>query len=201
MRFAIQSGRFGLPLEVVAVGGQHFPHYRPAYRETYYKERATGGGTVQDALTHIINAAEWLVGPVDDLVADLQHQLLPGVDVEDTVHIITRHGNTMGSFSHNQHQAPNENTITVVCQRGVVRFEYHNCRWRWAEKPGDDWHDETFGPLERDSLFIEQARAFLCAVEGAAEPLCSLAEATQTLRVNLAILASAEKRAWQTVTT
>ena len=31
---------------------------------------------------------------------------------------------------------------------------------------------------------------------GVTPPLCSLAEAAQTLHVNLAILASAEKRAW-----
>ena len=59
----IRSGRFGEPVQIVATCGQHFPHYRPAYRDTYYRDRRTGGGAVQDALTHIINAGEWLVGP------------------------------------------------------------------------------------------------------------------------------------------
>ncbi len=52
MRDAIASGRFGKPLEVVVVAGQHFPTYRPAYRDIYYRDRATGGGAIQDALTH-----------------------------------------------------------------------------------------------------------------------------------------------------
>ena len=43
MRRAIQSGRFGRPVELVAVCGQHFPTYRPAYRTIYYRDRATGG--------------------------------------------------------------------------------------------------------------------------------------------------------------
>src|SRR5262245_30733004 len=64
MRQALKSGRFGAPLEVIATGGQHFPTYRPAYRETYYVDRKTGGGAIQDALTHVINLGEWFVGPV-----------------------------------------------------------------------------------------------------------------------------------------
>jgi predicted dehydrogenase len=199
MSGAIRSGRFGEPVQVVAVSGQHFPLYRPAYRTIYYNDRATGGGAVQDALTHVLNAAEWLVGPVTRLTADIGHQVLEGVTVEDTVHVLTRHGTVMGSFSLNQHQAPNESTITVVGTRGTARFEFHNARWRWATEPGGEWTDEPAGPLERDTLFVRQANAFLDAVEGTAAPLCTLADARQTLAVNLAVLRSAEYGGWETI--
>ncbi|HUY93053.1 MAG TPA: Gfo/Idh/MocA family oxidoreductase [Pirellulales bacterium] len=199
MREAIVGGRFGEPLEIVATSGQHFPLYRPAYREIYYKDRATGGGAVQDALTHVINAAEWLVGPVDRLAADIDHQALAGVTVEDTVHVLTRHGRVMGAFSLNQHQAPNESTITVVCAKGTARFEYHQSRWRWMTEPGGEWRDEPVGPLERDTLFVRQAEAFLACLSGAAAPACTIDEAVQTLRVNLGILAAAEQGRWQTI--
>ena len=199
MRDAVRAGRFGEPVQVVAVRGQHFPLYRPAYRTIYYNDRATGGGAVQDALTHVLNAAEWLVGPITRLTADVAHQVLNGVTVEDTAHVLTRHGTVMGSFSLNQHQAPNESTITVVCTRGTARFEFHNMRWRWATEPGGDWTDEPAGPLERDTLFIRQANAFLDAVEGTAAPLCTLADARQTLAVNLATLRSAERGGWETI--
>lgn len=199
MRDAIRSGRFGRPVQLVAVGGQHFPHYRPAYRTIYYRDRATGGGAVQDALTHLVNAAEWLVGPVTRLTADVGHQVLEGVTVEDTAHVLTRHGAVMGSFSLNQHQAPNETTITGVCTSGTVRFEYHNCRWRWATEPGGEWTDESAPPLERDTLFVRQSHAFLDAVEGTTAPLCTLAEAAQTLAVNLAALRTATCGGWETI--
>jgi predicted dehydrogenase len=203
MREAIASGRFGQPLELVAVGGQHFPTYRPAYRDIYYKDRATGGGAIQDALTHIVNAGEWLVGPVTRLVADAAHQRLEGVSVEDTVHVLARHRfqdqpDVLASYSLNQHQAANENTITVVCERGTVRFEGHENRWRWLTTPGEAWHDEQHPPLERDAMFIAQANQFLDAVEGLRPVACSLAEGLQTLRVNLAALASVDG-GWQTI--
>jgi predicted dehydrogenase len=199
LRAAVWEGRFGSPLQIVAVAGQHFPTYRPAYRQIYYRDRATGGGAVQDALTHVINAGEWLVGATDQLVADAAHQALEGVDVEDTVHVITRHGNILGSYSLNQHQAPNEVTITVVCRQGTARFEYHRQRWRWISECGGAWTDESVGALERDTLFVHQANQFLDVLEGKQPPLCSLDEAVQTLRVNLAILRSIESRQWERV--
>ncbi len=199
MRKALLEGRFGAPVHVVATCGQHFPTYRPAYREIYYKDRATGGGAIQDALTHILNASEWLVGPIDRLVCDAAHQVLEGVAVEDTVNLLARHGRALASYSLNQHQAPNEVTITVVCERGTARFEGHAMRWRWMEKPEESWHDVPFEPLERDALFVTQAQGFLDAVDGLAPPLCTLEQGLQTLRVNLAALASAEQGTWQEV--
>lgn len=199
MREAIVNGRFGKPVEIVVTAGQNFPTYRPAYRDTYYTDHATGGGAIQDALTHLFNAGEWLVGKIDRLVADAAHQVLEGVAVEDTVHVLARHGDVLGSYSLNQHQAPNETTITVVCQRGTARWESHTQQWRWKVEPEKPWHIEPLWPMERDGAFTDQAKFFLDAASGLGQPLCSLAEGLQTLRVNLAALASVQSGQWQSV--
>ncbi|HVC95758.1 MAG TPA: Gfo/Idh/MocA family oxidoreductase [Pirellulales bacterium] len=199
MRQAICEGRFGRPVELVAVAGQHFPTYRPAYRTIYYADRASGGGAIQDALTHLVNAGEWLLGPMDRLVVDARHQLLEDVDVEDTVHVLARHGPALASYALNQYQAPNEATITVVCQRGTARFESHRQRWRWMMEPGESWSDEHHDAVARDTMFIAQAHAFLDAVEGRIPPPCTLDEGLQTLRVNLAALASLQDQQWKAV--
>lgn len=199
MRDAIVGGRFGKPVEVTVTAGQHFPFFRPAYRDIYYKDRKTGGGAIQDALTHTVNAVEWMVGPVDRLMADAAHQVLADVSVEDTVHVITRHGGVMGSMALNQHQAPNESTITVVCTQGTARWEAHLNRWRWTTRPDEPWHDETFPPVERDTHFVNQAHAFLDAVEGKRPVLCTFEEGVQTLRVNLAMLASSDAPPWRPI--
>jgi predicted dehydrogenase len=197
MREAVASGRFGRPLELVAVAGQDFAVLRPAYRATYYTRRASGGGAVQDALTHLLNAGEWLVGPIDQVVAHAAHLKIDGVDVEDTVHVLARHGGVLANYALNQHQAPNETTITVVCERGTVRFEAHAGRWRSCERAGEPWadHGRASAP-ERDAPFIRQAHSFLDATEGKLQPLCTLEEGVQTLRVNLATLDSIETGRW-----
>jgi predicted dehydrogenase len=198
MREAVVSGRFGRPVELVAVCGQNFPTYRPAYRDTYYANRVTGGGAIQDALTHLLNAGEWLIGPIDRLVADAAHRVLADVEVEDTVHLLARHGEVLASYSLNQHQAPNEVTLTVICENGVVRWESHLHRWRWVNHVDEPWNDEPHDPPPRDAAFIAQAHAFLDACAGQMPPLCSLQEGLQTLRVNLAALASVDSGSWQT---
>ena len=194
MKETIDSRRFGNPVQIVSTCGQHFPTYRPAYREIYFADRTTGGGAVQDSITHILNAGEWLVGPIQSLVADTAHQILDGVDVEDTVHILTRQGPVMGCYALNQYQAPNEITVTVVCERGAVRWEVHNHRWRWMVEPGGDWSDVQFEVQERDVPYLRQAEVFLDALEGGTEVHCSLDEGIQALKVNLAVLRSADQR-------
>ncbi len=197
MRQELLSERWGAPVQIVATCGQHFPTYRPAYRQIYYADRRQGGGAVQDALTHVINAAEWLVGPVERLAADTAHQVLPGVEVEDTVHVLTRHGSVMGCFSLNQHQSPNEVTLTVVCRKGTVRFEFHRHRWRWMVDPDAGWTDESFPLGDRDDLFVRQASEFLDRLDDHRTMRCPLDDAHQTLRVNRAILRSADSACWQ----
>ena len=197
MRYALASGRLGAAVQVVAVFGQNFPFYRPAYREIYYRDRSTGGGALQDALTHVINAGQWLVGPVTDVIADAAHLVLDGVTVEDTVHMMARHSKVLANYSLNQHQSVNEGALTVICERGMFRYETHHGRWSWADHPEAPWHIEPTEPLQRDEIFRRQADAFPDAVEGKSPPLCSLQEGLQTLRVNVAALRSLETRRWE----
>jgi predicted dehydrogenase len=193
MRGALLSGRFGKPLQIVSMSGHHFPSARPAYPQTYFADRDKGGGAIQDALTHSLNAGEWLVGPIDRVTVDAAHQSLAGVNVEDTVHLVARHGPVMGAYVLNQYQMPEEFHITVACEGGTIRYEPGHHRWRWMDSPGGAWHDEALRPLERDDWFTLQANQFLDVVQGKDDPLCALREGLQTLRVNLAALRSLER--------
>lgn len=200
MREAVRSGRFGKPLEMVAVSGQDFAFYRPAYRSTYYARRDSGGGAVQDALTHVLDAGQWLVGPIDRLVADAAHRKVEGVEVEDTVHVIARQGDVLANYALNQHQAPNESTITVVCDRGTVRFEMHAGRWQSCVHANEGWTEN--GPAiapDRDAPFIRQADAFLDAIEGKGPPPCTLDEGLRALQANLAVLESIDSGRWVSI--
>lgn len=197
MRQAIVEGRFGRPLQVISVSGQHFPTYRPAYASTYFTKHATGGGTIQDALTHLVNAAQWIVGPMTHLTADVSQYRLKDTQVEDTAHIMARHGDVMAVYAQNQHQAPNETSLTIVCERGTTRMEVHRSQWMWQTDPQDQWHVEPCPLNSRDDWFERQSRAWLDVLDKKASPLCSLQEAYQTLVVNeAALVSSREDRRW-----
>lgn len=198
-REIIQRGTYGNAVQVVFSGGQHFPLYRPDFQRIYYARSVTGGGAMQDALTHMMNAAEWLVGPATSVTADVDRLVLQGVDVEDSVHVLTRHTRVMGSYSLNQHQAANEGRLTVHCTSGSIRIDFGDQQLLIAGKPGDDWEVVESWSLERDDLFVAQANAFLNHVSGKAEASCSVADAAQTLKVMLFALEAAATQTWRTL--
>lgn len=196
MRDAIRSGEFGRVVQVQVVAGQHFPFYRPAYREIYYADPKQGGGLIQDMLPHSLNAVEWIAGPATRVVVDASHEVLPGVEVEDTVNLLTRHGDVRASFTVNQHQPVNETVITAHCENGSARWILLEGSWLSATEPGGEWIERESHQHERDDYYILQANAFLDFLEGESPPLCPLEDGIATLRSVLAILESREAGLW-----
>ena len=188
----LANGELGPVKQAVVTSGSPFHLLRPSYAQSYYRDHATGGGAVQDGMTHIANWVESVLGPTDTVLCDSAHQALPDVEVEDTVHLMARHADVLVSYAFNQFQAPQENSIQFNATRGSVRIELHRQRWgvfRAGEKEWT-WHPGT--SAQRDDHFTNQAHAFLDQIEGKPPRLCSLPAAEQTLRFNLAALASAQ---------
>lgn len=187
----LRQGALGKPLQASVVAGQHFPTFRPAYREIYYNRHDTGGGAIQDAFTHLANAVEWLIGRTENVFCHAAHLALDGVSVEDTVSVTARNGTALVSYSMNQFQAPNETTLQIHCERGSVKIELHEQRWGVFRHGAENWENHAAPVTHRDDLFVAQAEAFLDGMDGKPNPLCTLDDAVQTLRVNLAALESA----------
>mgnify|MGYP002624055740 CR=1 FL=1 len=196
LRELMAEANLGLPKQITYLGGQHFPTFRPAYREIYYARHESGGGAIQDALTHSVNAVEWLAqSPIVALFAHADHQVLDGVEVEDTVNLTARLANkALASFSINQFQAPNEQTFTFHFEKGSLRSETHNRRVGIFRHGESDWTWHPVPTEERDSQFTRQAAMFLDAIDGKETPLATLEEGIQTLRVNIAALKSVRTR-------
>ncbi len=189
----LESGELGDLLQVTVTSGQHFPTFRPAYREIYYTRHETGGGAIQDAATHHFNMLQFLAGEFDWVFCDAGHQALEGVQVEDTVHVCGRTGGgkTMVSLTLNQFMAPNESYAQFNCRGGSLRLNFHEQRYGTMRHGDDTWTWSNPGTLERDDLFREQARSFLNAAAHREPVRCTLDEAEHTLKINLAALHSA----------
>lgn len=190
-RSFLQDGGLGRPMQATVAGGQHFPAFRPDYRKIYYAHHRTGGGAIQDALTHFVHAVEWLLGPTDTVFCDASRQCLEGVEVEDTVNAVARNGEVMVGYTYNQFQAANETSMWVHCERGSVVVEFHRQRWGVLRQGEEKWTWYEAPVPDRDTLFVAQANAFLDRIAGAAVDLCGLEEAARTLAFNLAALESA----------
>lgn len=192
----LEAGEIGKLLQVNVVSGQHFPTFRPAYREIYYRDRKTGGGAIQDAATHTFNLVHYLAGRFDWVFCDYAHQALEGVDVEDTIHLTGRcqHGQVMVNISLNQFMAPNETRCMFNGEKGTLQLQMPEHRWGIYRHGDSEW---TWSPplvTERDELFRLQAQAFLRACTAGEPVLCDIDDALHTLKVNLAALRSAGQR-------
>ena len=192
-RSFLHGGAFGPVRHVSVATGHHFPAARPAYREIYYRDHAQGGGAIQDALTHLANCVEWVLGPTARVFCDAAHQVLEGVEVEDTVALTARNGGAIVAYALNQFQAPTEVGLDFHCAGGSVRVELHAQRWGTYAQGAGGWTWHAAPVPERDVLFIAQAHGFLDGCEGRPNPTCTLEEGIQTLRFNLAAL-----RSWRT---
>ncbi len=192
----LTEGRIGKLLQVTYAGGQHFPTYRPAYREIYYARRETGGGAVQDAATHMFDLMQHLVGRFNTVFCDYGHQALEGVEVEDTVHVTARAADhrVMVSLALNQFMAPNESFLQLNGDRGSLRLHLHEHRYAILNHGDDQWQWSETLVNDRDDLFRRQAESLLAAARGEASLPCTLDDARHTLRINLAALASAGQR-------
>ena len=188
----LRNESLGTIRHVVAHSGQHFPAFRPAYARTYFGDHRTGGGAIQDGLTHIANWIESVIGPTDSVFCDCAHQVLADVTVEDTVNVCARHGDILVSYAFNQFQAPNEATLQFNAIGGSVKIELHRQRWGFLRLGDSEWTWSEPGQLDRDANFIAQANSLLDQTEGSPSRLCSLEAAKQTLHFNLAALASAK---------
>jgi predicted dehydrogenase len=190
----LRKGELGRVHQAFAISGQDFAFLRPAYQEVYYRDHATGGGAIQDALTHLVNCVECLIGPTESVYCDADHLSLPGVEVEDTVAAIARNGSTIVSYSLNQFQAPNETSLQLNAELGSIRIEFGSNRWGVLAKGAGDWSWTVHPVHGADALFVAQANGFLDQCEGNGSALASLEEGIQAVAFNVAAFESWEKK-------
>lgn len=201
VRERLAAGDIGALHQISVTAGQHFPTFRPAYRDIYYTRHETGGGAVQDAATHLFDLIQYLAGPLDWVFCDNAHQELAGVDVEDTVHVLGRAGGgkVLVSLALNQFMAPNETHVQLNGARGSLAIRFHEQRAGLYRLGDAEWQWTESLVKERDDLFRAQAKNFLAALRGESTPLCSLEDGIRALKINLAALQSGRERAVQII--
>jgi hypothetical protein len=89
MQKEIAAGAIGEPVRASLQAGQWLPDWRPArdYRETYSAKAAQGGGVIFD-LIHEIDAARWLLGDFDQVLAIGGKRSRLEIDAEDVAAIL-----------------------------------------------------------------------------------------------------------------
>lgn len=199
-RQLIQSNALGKILTVHAHWGEYLPQWHPweDYRQSYAARADLGGGVIV-TLTHPLDYLRYLLGDVEALWSFNGHLSPLEVDVEDVAEIGLRFaGGAVGGVHVNYFQRPPVHRLEIVGTDGTLRWDNADALLHLSKSPASfgSYSDqppapvmETFPPpegFERNQLFVAQTRHFLEIARGESEPVCSLADGVQALRLALA---------------
>jgi predicted dehydrogenase len=190
----LQSGAIGRPLSARAHWGEYLPGWHPweDYRQGYSARRDLGGGVVL-TLCHPLDYLRWLLGDVQALWAFTAQLSELDLDVEDMAEIGLRFQNGLLASVHLDYcQRPPSHYLEIVGTQGVLCWDNADgsVRLALAGQPDEQVFAAPPG-LERNTMFLEQMRHFLEVARGKAQPLCTLDDGVEALRLCLAIHASA----------
>ena len=182
----------GEPISARAHWGEYLPNWHPweDYRQGYAARPELGGGVVL-TLSHPLDYLRWLLGEVDSLWAFTSQKGLH-MPVEDLAEIGLRFQNgTIGSLHLDYDQRPPSHTLEIIGTRGTLRWDNADGIVRLAQVGPDGtagaW--QSYPPptgFERNWMFLEELRHFFKVIRGETEPICTLQDGIQALRLALA---------------
>lgn len=205
-RELIQSEVLGKILTAHAHWGEYLPQWHPweDYRQSYAARSDLGGGVIV-TLTHPLDYLRYLLGDVESLWSFDGHISPLEVDVEDVAEIGLKFRNgVVGGVHVNYFQRPPVHRLEIVGTNGTLRWDNADGILNFYKFPAPfgSYSDnppapvmESFSPpegFERNQLFVAQTRHFIEIVRGEAEPICSLEDGVQVLRLALAAYKSQE---------
>jgi predicted dehydrogenase len=196
----IQTNVLGKILTVHAHWGEYLPQWHPweDYRRSYAARADLGGGVIV-TLTHPFDYLRFLLGDVESLWSFNGHISPLEVDVEDIAEIgLKFKSGAVGGVHLNYVQRPPTHRLEIVGTEGTLRWDnadgiLHHYR---MPAPFGSFSDnppapviESFAPpegFERNQLFVAQMRHFIETTRGESEPICTLEDGIQALRLALA---------------
>ena len=194
----LHNGGIGKVLAVHAHWGEYLPNWHPweDYRQSYAARADLGGGVIV-TLSHPIDYLRYLLGDIADVRAIASHTSgLELTDVEDVAEIAIRFTNgAVGGIHLNYFQRPAVHRLEIVGTQGTLRWDNANGSLHHLRMPDpfgcisatptpaiEEVHNLPAG-FDRNDLFIAQTRHFLAVARGEVQPICTLEDGIEALKV------------------
>ena len=190
----LDEGVVGGPISVRAHWGEYLPEWHPweDFTRSYAAREDLGGG-VALTLCHPFDYLRWLFGEPERVVAVLGSAGGLGLEVEDVVEAVFRFdGSVIASVHLDYNQRPPAHTLEIVCEEGMIRWDYHQREvsvWTTADKSWRSYPDPE--GFDRNVMFLDEMRHFLDLSSGAGISRCTLEDGIRALRMALAAKRSA----------
>lgn len=184
LRGKLRDGTIGKPLYADFVMSAHLADWHPweRYQDFFMASKELGGGALLDE-SHFIDLMIWLFGMPSKIYAQVERLSPLEIETDDHVDILASYD---GSFRVRLHLdlygRPHERTIRIVGEKGSLVWSFEPDAVKIGLEAGRDWQEIRFGH-ERNEMFLRLAEHFLDVVGGGCEPLCTLRDGLNALRV------------------
>ena len=168
LREQLRSSRLGEVLGARAEWGEYLPDWHPweDHRQSYSARADLGGGVVL-TLIHPLDYMYWLFGPVQDVQASIRSvpslQTAAGDDWAEITLQFT--SGVIGQVHLDYVQKPPVHRLCVWGERGRATWDYHAGTLCWEAADGPVELEHVPSGFERNTMFIDEMRHFLDAVE------------------------------------
>jgi predicted dehydrogenase len=191
----IETGEIGSPLSVSAHWGEYLPGWHPweDYRVGYSARRDLGGGVIL-TLSHPLDYLRWIFGDVEALWAFNSRSGALDIDVDDLAEIGLRFkSGLIGGVHLDYIQRPGAHWLELIANQGSLRWEAASGNLQVFHSKDGQWREYPLPPgYDRNDLFLAEMRHFLQVCQGSAQPLCTLHDGIEALRLALAAYTSQE---------
>lgn len=182
----LAAGEIGRMLHLRAEVGQYLPDWRPAvdYRQSVTAQRALGGGALLE-LSHEIDLALWLAGPVAAVSARIDRISDLDIDTDDCVDLTLDFASgARGSVHMDLLQRVPRRRILVIGSKGSLEWDYFTDMLRIARSAADGWQDvDSPKQTDRNDMYVNELKAFLESAASSAVPPVDGAAARRVLAV------------------
>lgn len=137
----------------------YLPEWRPHqdYRLGHAVHRSRGGGVLLE-MSHELDLADWLFGPVLQLEGRLHWLSDLSTDAEDSADLILRHERGATSVHLNYFSRRRRRVIEVECADGFAAADLVRSQLSITDAAGTRMEDY---PFEVDAMYLDQLRYFL----------------------------------------
>lgn len=195
----LDAGTIGEPLAARAIYAEYLPGWHPweDHRNAYSARPELGGGVIL-TLCHPIDYLRWLLGDVQRVACAARSSALLGLEVEDLADIeLAWRGSLSGQLHLDYVRRPSEHAFEIVGSGGTIQWSQADGAAHCYSAEGDHWLGHTLPEgFERNTMFLDELRHFRSVAAGEAEPVCSLEDGIQVLRIALAALEASRTRRW-----
>lgn len=192
----ISEGVIGKISSVHAEVGEYLPdwHKYEDYRQMYASRKDLGGGVILSQI-HEIDYLYDLFGMPSKVVAFGGHLSNLDVEVEDLVDVLlemTFKGKILPISLHMDYtQRPPSRSCKIIGELGKIIMDLTNMKVI-IEKPGKEKEIHSFDGFERNELFMSEIDHFFECVTKRQQPVVTVKDGLNSLRIALAIKKSIE---------